>query len=102
VGTTGEARIDIGAPLPATEVPLLAATVRGSRATLFVVNGETAHALTVPVLGELGGSLFLGRALEPEALVVTEGRTLIHEGDKLDVAKARGALAAAPAGTVTP
>jgi membrane fusion protein, multidrug efflux system len=97
VGTTGEVHIDVGEPLPATEIPLLAASVRGARATLFAVDGDVAHARTVPVLGELGGSLFVARDLAPESLVVTQGRTLLHDGDRVDVTKGRPAEGAARA-----
>jgi membrane fusion protein (multidrug efflux system) len=44
VGTTGELRIDVGRPIPAIEVPLSAASVRGSKASLFVVEGNVARA----------------------------------------------------------
>jgi membrane fusion protein, multidrug efflux system len=87
VGTTGEARIDVGEPLQATEIPLLAATVRGARATVFAVEGDVARARTIAVLGELGGSLFVARALAPETLVVTQGRTLLHDGDRVDMTR---------------
>ena len=33
--------IDVGEPVPATEIPLVAASVRGSKATVFVVEGQT-------------------------------------------------------------
>jgi membrane fusion protein, multidrug efflux system len=95
VGTTGEVHIDVGEPIQATEIPLVAATVRGARATVFIVVGDVAHALTVPVLGERGGSLFVSRALEPKARVVTEGRTRLHDGDHVDVS--RDPAPAAPA-----
>jgi membrane fusion protein (multidrug efflux system) len=96
VGTTGEVRIDVGAPLPATEIPLLAATVRGARATVFTVDGDVARAKTVPVLGELGGSLFVGPVLAPDTLVVTQGRTLLHDGDHVDMTKGRPVAKPAP------
>ena len=97
VGTTGEVHIDVGQPLPATEIPLLAATVRGARATVFIVVGDIAHALTVPVLGERAGSLFVGPALEPHARVVTEGRTRLHDGDHVDLTRAAAPAATGPA-----
>ena len=84
VGTTGEVRIDVGTPVPATEIPLYAATVRGSKANVFVVDHDVAHTQTVPVLGEAGGSLFVGRVLPPESAVVTEGRALLEDGDRVD------------------
>ncbi len=81
VDTTGEAQIDVGQPTPAFTVPLLAATVRGAKATVFTVEGEHAHAQTLAVLGEHGSTLFLDRALKPGAQVITEGRALLSDGD---------------------
>lgn len=83
VGTTGELRIEIGEPVPATEIPLYAASVRGTKASLFVVEGEVAHARIVSILGEIGGKLFLEAELKSGALVVTEGRALLSDGDRV-------------------
>jgi multidrug efflux pump subunit AcrA (membrane-fusion protein) len=94
VGTTGEVHLDIGKPEPATQIPLYAASVRGSKATVYVVEGDIAHARTVAVKGEIGGSLFLDTSLVPGTQVVTEGRALLNDGDRVS-AKAE----AAPAGT---
>lgn len=88
VGTTGEVHIEVGAPAPTTEIPLSAATVRGSKANVFVVDHNVAHAQTVAVEGEGGGSLFLDPALVPDSLVVAEGRTLLHDGDLVDAKEA--------------
>jgi len=41
VGTTAELTIDVGKPKPATRVPLIAASVRGSKAALFTVRTES-------------------------------------------------------------
>ena len=64
--------------------------MRGSRATLFVLNGEIAHALTVPVLGELGGSLFVARDLVfsnppyiPSAAIESLAYRMYFDNDKL-------------------
>jgi membrane fusion protein, multidrug efflux system len=81
VGTTGDVRVEVGAPMPATELPLFAATVRGAKASLFVVDGGTARRRTVAVLGEVGGSLFVAPELLPGTAVVAEGRALLEEGD---------------------
>ena len=88
VGTTGEVRIDVGEPVVATEVPLYAATVRGDKATVFVVDNGVADAHTVAVKGEAAGSLFLDSALVPDSLVVTEGRALLVNGDHVDLKEA--------------
>lgn len=85
VGTTGEARLAVGDPQPATRVPLYAASVRGKKASLFVVEGGVARARTVAVVGESGGDLFLALDLPPGSLVVTEGRGLLVDGDRVAV-----------------
>lgn len=85
VGTTGEVHIDVGTPAPATEVPLYAATVRGAKASLFVVDHGVAHQHTVAVKGEAGGSLFLDPVLSPGSAVVAEGRALLEDGDSVTV-----------------
>jgi RND family efflux transporter MFP subunit len=88
VGTTGEVRIEVGEPVAATEVPLYAATVRGDKATVFVVEHGLAQAKTVAVKGEAAGALFLDSAVAPESLVVTEGRALLVNGDRVDATDA--------------
>ena len=44
VGTTGVVHLDVGEPEPATEIPLYAASVRGTKAMVFVIDGDVAHA----------------------------------------------------------
>ncbi len=102
VGTTAEIRIDVGAPTPATMVPLSAAAVRGPKATVFVIEGDVAHVRVVALKGELAGKLFLDPQLAPGARVVTEGRALLSEGDRvaatLEPAPAPGKSAASAIG----
>jgi membrane fusion protein, multidrug efflux system len=81
VDTTAEIRIEFGKPSPATEVPLYAATVRGSRASVYVLEGERARLRVVNVLDESGGELLVDTSLAPGASVVTEGRALLSDGD---------------------
>jgi RND family efflux transporter MFP subunit len=81
VGTTADLRVEAGAAVPATEVPLLAASVRGTRANLFVVEDGVAHARQLKVLGEREGSLFVDPSLSAGAQVVTEGRTTLSDGE---------------------
>ena len=83
VGTTGEARLDVGEPVPATELPIYAAAVRGKKATIFVIEGDVARARTVAVRGEIGGSLFVDTELKPGSLIVTEGGALLADGDRV-------------------
>lgn len=102
VGTTGEARLDVGAPQPATEVPLYAASVRGNKATVYVIDGDVAHLRTVDVKGEIGGSLFVDTSLTAGTQIVTQGRALLAEGDHVsarlepDAAPAPAAVAGSP------
>ena len=84
VGTTAELGLDVGAPTAATEVPLIAASVRGPKATVFVVEGQTARKGVYTVKGERGGNLFLDSSLRAGAQVVTEGRALLKDGDRVD------------------
>jgi membrane fusion protein (multidrug efflux system) len=83
VGTTGEAHLEVGKPEPATEVPLFAASTRGKKATVWVVEGDVAHQRTVNVKGELGGSLFVDESLAAGTTIVTEGRALLADGDRV-------------------
>lgn len=106
VGTTGELRIDVGDPRPAVEVPLLAAAVRESKATVFVVENGIARTRVVPMLGERSGQIYLDPALKPGTLVVTEGRALLNDGDKVSAEQEKAcqpeavpAPAPAPAGS---
>jgi RND family efflux transporter MFP subunit len=83
VNTTGEIRVQVGAPKPAVEVPLVAASITGAKAALFVVEGDAARRRTFAILGEEGGSLYLEPSLAPGSRVVTEGRSLLNDGDRV-------------------
>jgi RND family efflux transporter MFP subunit len=98
VGTTGELLIDVGEPREAVEIPLSAASVRGSKASLFVVDDGVARIRTVSVLGEMQGKVYVETALKPGSLIVTEGRALLSDGDKVQVGLER--TSARPAATV--
>ncbi len=89
VDTTGEATLDVGKPEPATEIPLYAASVRGKKATVFVVDGDVVHARTLDVKGEIGGSLFVDPSLAPGTRLVTDGRALLNDGDHVSVKEER-------------
>lgn len=97
VGTTVEVDIDMGDPVPAIEIPLRAAAVRGEAATLFEVKDGIAKKHKIAVLGESAGSLFVAAVLAPFSQVVSEGRALLKDGDRVD-AKAESALSS-PAGS---
>ena len=84
VGTTAELTIDVGQPIAATELPLAAASIRGDNATVFVLDGQTVRRGSYGVKGERGGRLFLDPALPPGSRVVTEGRALLKDGDRVE------------------
>jgi membrane fusion protein, multidrug efflux system len=94
VGTTAEVAVAAGPPVPAIEIPLMGAAVKGDKATLFLAGDEYAHRAVVDVLGEQGGNLFLSPTLPERSLVITQGRALLKEGDRLTV-KVEGQLAEA-------
>jgi RND family efflux transporter MFP subunit len=81
VNTTGEVRIEVGNPMPATAVPLDAASISADKAVLFVVDKGVAHKSSFPVRGERGGTLYLDTALVAGTQVVTEGRAVLADGD---------------------
>jgi membrane fusion protein, multidrug efflux system len=83
VGTTAEVTIDVGEAGPATEIPILSAKVRGKSGTVFVVEGSTAQKTVVSILGERGGSLFVKTDLPAGARVVTQGRSLLENNDRV-------------------
>ncbi len=107
VGTTGEIHLDVGQPEPATELPLVAASVRDGKASIFVVEGDVAHARTVAVKGESGGDLFLdtvARARHPGrhrgARAADDGDHVSAQPDDAPQASAAPATASAPASAV--
>jgi RND family efflux transporter MFP subunit len=85
VGTTAELAVASGVPLPAMEIPLAAAAVKGTKATLFLADNGQARKVVVDVLGEKAGRLFVDTSLADKALVITEGRTLLKEGESIQV-----------------
>ena len=84
VSTTAELEIDVGDPAAVTEVPLVAASVRGATATVFVIEGQAARKGVYVVVGERGASLFVEPKLAAGSRVVTEGRALLVEGDRVE------------------
>lgn len=85
VGTTAELSIDVGEPLPAVRIPLTAASVRGTKVSLFVLRDGVAKAVSAPLVGEGEGALFVGAPLVAGDVVATEGRTTLHDGDAVAV-----------------
>ncbi len=83
VNTTGEVKIAVGEPIAATAVPLVAASIAGTKATLFRVDGNVVHKAAIRILGEQGSDLFVETALAPGVRVVTEGRATLEDGDRV-------------------
>jgi hypothetical protein len=67
-----------------TELPLVAATIKGSKASIFVVEDGKAKAMSVAVKGEASGKVYLAQDLKPGSKVVTEGRALLNDGDPVN------------------
>lgn len=83
VGTTADIHLDIGNPEPATEIPLSAATIKGNQAVVFVVDGDVARKRSVLIKGEREGRLFLDVSLTPGTKIVSEGRALLSDKDRV-------------------
>jgi hypothetical protein len=73
-----------GAPLPAMEIPLAAAAVKGSKATLFLADNGQAGRSSWMCLGKRRAGCSWTRRCPP-SLVITEGRTLLKEGESVQV-----------------
>ncbi|MFT3693644.1 MAG: efflux RND transporter periplasmic adaptor subunit [Kofleriaceae bacterium] len=92
VNVTGVATLDVGAPIAASQLPVRAAAVQGTRASVYLVDGDVAHAKTVTVLGERGDMLYLDpKALPAGSEVVTEGRSTLGDGEHV-AARVEGQL----------
>ncbi len=83
VNTTAEVFASVAAPAPAVVLPLPAADVQGSRATLFAVIDGKAREETIAVLGEQGPDLYLDPVLGEGTLVVVDGRAGLRDGDSV-------------------
>jgi len=83
VGTTAEMSIKIGTPEAASVIPGIAASVRETSATIFIVEGDRAKKVAVPVKGESVGTLYVDTSLKAGTRIVTEGRSLLTDGDAI-------------------
>ena len=84
VWTTAVLSLDVGKPVTASAIPLSAGSIHASKATVFVSSGGIAHQTLAKVIGERGGTLYLDPATIPAgASVVTEGRTILSDGDAI-------------------
>lgn len=83
-GTTATLTVEVGKEEPASEVPSPSATLRGDKASVFVVKDDVARRVVAKILGEVEGRLYLDPGqLPPGSAVVVEGRALLDEGDRV-------------------
>ena len=84
VWTTAELSLEVGKPVPATAIPITAASVHGPQATLFIADDGVAHLVVVNIIGEHRGTLYLDpKALAAGKQVVSEGRTALSDRDRI-------------------
>jgi membrane fusion protein, multidrug efflux system len=84
VWTTAEITLEVGKPVPATAIPITAASVHGPKASVFLASGDLAHLDVVKIIGERGGALYIDpKGLPAGKQVVSEGRTVISDGDRI-------------------
>jgi membrane fusion protein (multidrug efflux system) len=81
VGTTAMVEVEMEQSRPALELPLSAARIKGDSATLFVLQGDRAEKLQASVLGERDGKIFVEPSFPEGTKVVSEGRSLLANGD---------------------
>lgn len=79
--TTAELSLDVGAPIPATAIPLISATVHGSKTNLFEIKAGVAHSTRAKLIGERSGAYYVEPTLKAGTQVVTEGRGLLDDND---------------------
>jgi hypothetical protein len=80
--TTAMVHMNVGKPVPATRIPLDAATQEEGKAKIFVVENNVAHLRQLALLGERGDGLYFDpRTLPANTQIVTEGRSLLSDGD---------------------
>ena len=80
--TTAMVHMNVGKPVPATRIPLDAATQEEGKAKIFVVENDVAHLRQLTLLGERGDGLYFDpRILPANTQIVTEGRALLSDGD---------------------
>ena len=81
--TTAEISLDVGQPTPASALPVIAATVRGTKVNVFAVKDGVAHSVVAKLLGERDGVLYVDPSLTAGTQVVTEGRGVLEDKDKV-------------------
>ena len=96
VGTSVEMLILENAGQKVIQLPSAAAKVEGTRATVFLLDGDKARKKVLKFLGEREGILFLSPDLPPGAQVVMDGREALEDGDPVVLAKAAAGAGAKP------
>jgi multidrug efflux pump subunit AcrA (membrane-fusion protein) len=82
--TTAELSLDVGSPISGSAIPLAAASIHAGKATVFVAKDGVAHQVIAKTIGERGGTLYLDpAALAAGTAIVTEGRTVLSDGDAI-------------------
>ncbi len=81
--TTAEIDIELSETTPALALPLSTAAIRGKKATFFVVENDVAKSQTVEIIGEDGGNILVDPKFGATAKVVSEGRSLLENGDRV-------------------
>ncbi|HET8725365.1 MAG TPA: efflux RND transporter periplasmic adaptor subunit [Anaeromyxobacteraceae bacterium] len=103
VYTTAEVAVAAAQAVSATGIPLPAATVRGGKASVVVVDKGLARRTTYAVLGEDQGTLYVDPSLAAGSLVVTEGRSGLKDGEPVTATTPAAASGpAAPTGPASP
>jgi len=81
VGTSVEMLILENAGRNVIHLPTAAAKVEGTRATVFVLEGDRVRKKVLNFIGEREGELYLSPDLPPGAQVVVDGREQLEDGD---------------------
>ena len=95
VGTSVEMLILEGEGRKVIQLPSAAAKVEGTRATLFVLEGDKARKKVLKFLGEREGLLYLSPDLPANAQVVMDGREQLEDGDQVVLARPGAPVAGA-------
>ena len=83
VGTSVEMLILEATNQKVIHLPSAAAKVEGTRATVFVLEGDRARKKVLQFLGEREGELYLSPDLPAGAQVVLDGREALEDGDQV-------------------
>jgi len=89
VGTTAEMLILETGGRKVLTLPSSAARVEGTRATVFVLDGDRVRKKVLQFLGEREGQLYLSPDLPVGAQVVLDGRAQLEDGDQVAASPAR-------------